>query len=62
MTVQVDYRLTKVKKHTHLEFISEVTFQNIAFKMLAGAFSGPFMRSVIDKQMKALKQLIEAEA
>jgi uncharacterized protein YndB with AHSA1/START domain len=62
MSIQVDYRLTKVKKHTHLEFISEVTFQNLAFKMLAGAFSGPIMRNVIDKQMKALKQLIEAEA
>ena len=35
-SVQVDYRLTHVKKATHLEFISEVTFHNLAFKMIAG--------------------------
>ena len=59
-TVQVDYRLKKVKKHTQLEFISEVTFHNLAFKMLAGCL-GSIMRGILDKQMKTVKQLIEAE-
>jgi uncharacterized protein YndB with AHSA1/START domain len=59
-SVQVDYRLTHVKRITHLEFSSEVTFHNLAFKMLAG-MSRSIMRGVIDKQMKAVKELIEAE-
>jgi uncharacterized protein YndB with AHSA1/START domain len=59
-SVQVDYRLTHFKKMTHLEFTSEVTFHNLAFKMLAG-MSRSIMRAVIDKQMKAVKELIEAE-
>ena len=49
-----------MKKITHLEFSSEVTFHNLALKMLAG-LSGSIMRAVIEKQMKAVKQLIEAE-
>jgi uncharacterized protein YndB with AHSA1/START domain len=60
LSVQVDYRLTRVKKHTQLEFISEVTFHNLAFKMLAG-LSGSIMRGILEKQMKTVKQLIEAE-
>jgi uncharacterized protein YndB with AHSA1/START domain len=60
-SVHVDYHLTKVKKHTHLEFTTQVTFHNLALKMLAG-FSGPMMRTVLEKQLKALKRLIEAEA
>jgi uncharacterized protein YndB with AHSA1/START domain len=59
-SVQIDYRLTHTKKITHLEFSSEVTFHNLAFKMLAG-LSGSIMRAVIEKQMKAVKKLIEAE-
>jgi uncharacterized protein YndB with AHSA1/START domain len=59
-TVQVDYHLTQVKKITQLEFISEVTFHSLAMKMLAG-MSRSLMRAVIEKQMKAVKQLIEAE-
>ena len=59
-SVQIDYQLTKVKKHTHLEFISEVTFHNLAFKMIAG-LSRSIMRTILEKQMKTLKQLIEAE-
>jgi uncharacterized protein YndB with AHSA1/START domain len=59
-SVQVDYRLTYVKKMTHLEFASEVTFHNLAMKMLAG-MSRSIMRAVIDKQMKTVKELIEAE-
>jgi hypothetical protein len=59
-TVQVEYRLTQVKKVTQLEFISEVTFHNLAFKMLAG-LSKAVTRGIIEKQMKTVKQLIEAE-
>jgi uncharacterized protein YndB with AHSA1/START domain len=59
-TVQVDYRLMQIKKVTHLEFISEVTFHNLAFKMLAG-LSNAVTRGIIEKQMKTVKQLIEAE-
>jgi hypothetical protein len=59
-SVQVDYYLKHVKKVTHLEFVSEVTFHNLAFKMLAG-LSGSIMKTVIEKQMKAVKALIEAE-
>jgi uncharacterized protein YndB with AHSA1/START domain len=59
-SVQVDYRLTKIKNLTHLEFSSEVTFHSLAVKMLAG-LSGSIMRAVIEKQMKAVKQLIESE-
>jgi uncharacterized protein YndB with AHSA1/START domain len=59
-TVQVDYRLTKVKKNTHLEFTSEVTFHNLAFKVIAG-MSRSIMRAILEKQMKTVKQLIEAE-
>ena len=59
-TVQVEYRLTQVKKVTHLEFISEVTFHNLAFKLLAG-LSKAVTRGIIEKQMKTVKQLIEAE-
>jgi uncharacterized protein YndB with AHSA1/START domain len=61
VTVQVDYRLTKVKKHTHLEFVTEVTFHSLAFRMLAGV-SGSIMRGILEKQMKTVKKLIEAEA
>ena len=60
-TVHIDYRLTKVKKHTHLEFISEVTFHNLAYKMLAG-LSRSIMRGILEKQMTTLKRMIEAEA
>jgi uncharacterized protein YndB with AHSA1/START domain len=59
-TVQVDYHLNHVKKVTHLEFISEVTFHNLAMKMLAG-MSRSLMRAVIEKQMNVVKKLIEAE-
>ena len=59
-SVQVDYRLQKVKNTTRLEFVSEVTFHSLAFKMLAG-LSGSIMRAVLEKQMKMVKQLIEAE-
>jgi hypothetical protein len=59
-SVQVDYRLSHVKKVTHLEFTSEVTFHNLAMKMLAG-LSRATMRAVIEKQMSMVKELIEAE-
>ena len=60
LTVQVDYRLTRVQKHTHLEFISEVTFHSLAYK-LASLAAGPITRGIIEKQMKTVKKLIEAE-
>lgn len=59
-SVQVDYHLKQMKKVTHLEFVSEVSFHNLAIKMLAG-LSRSMMRGVIEKQMQTLKQLIEAE-
>jgi hypothetical protein len=58
-TVHVEYRLKKVKKSTHLEFISEVTFHNLALKLMGG-FTQSLMRAVIEKQMKTVKRLIEA--
>ena len=60
LTVHVDYRLTKVKKHTHLEFVSDVTFHSLAFKLLAG-FSGSLARGILEKQMKTVKKLVEAD-
>src|SRR5271165_6438550 len=36
LTVQADYRLRSVKKITHLEFVTEVTFHNLALKLVAG--------------------------
>lgn len=59
-SVDIDYRLTKVKKHTHLEFSSEVTFHNLAYKLMAG-LSRSIMRAILEKQMTTLKGLIEAE-
>jgi uncharacterized protein YndB with AHSA1/START domain len=62
ISVQIDYQLTKVKKHTLLEFTSQVTFHNLALKMVAGlGLSRSIMRGILEKQMTSLKQLIEAE-
>jgi uncharacterized protein YndB with AHSA1/START domain len=60
LSVQIDYRLKNVKKVTHLEFTSEVTFHNFALKMVAG-MSRSIMRAVLEKQMKTVKELVEAE-
>ena len=58
--MQVDYRLKSLKKKTHLEFTSEVTFKSVAFRMLAG-LSRPIVRGILEKQMTKLKELAEAE-
>lgn len=60
LSVQIDYRLKHVKKTTHLEFTSEVTFHNLALKMVAG-MSRSIMRGILEKQMKTVKELIEAD-
>ena len=60
LSVQIDYRLNSVKKLTHLEFTTEVTFHNVALKLLAG-MSRPIMRAILEKQMTTVKALIEAE-
>lgn len=60
-SVQVDYRLKSVKKATELEFITEVTFHSLAFKLVAG-LSRSLMRGVLEKQMQTVKELIEAES
>ena len=49
-----------MKKATHLEFTTEVTFHNLAMKMLAG-MSRPIMRAILEKQMTTVKELLEAE-
>jgi uncharacterized protein YndB with AHSA1/START domain len=60
-SAQVNYRLKTLKKKTHLSFTSEVTFKSVAFRMLAG-FSGPMVRGMLEKQLRKLKELAEAEA
>jgi uncharacterized protein YndB with AHSA1/START domain len=59
-SAQVDYRLTSLKKKTHVVFTSEVTFKSVAFRMLAG-FSGPMVRGMLEKQLSKLKELAESE-
>jgi uncharacterized protein YndB with AHSA1/START domain len=60
LSVQADYRLKSVKKTTHVEFTTEVTFHNVALKLVAG-MSRSIMRAVLEKQLKTVKELIEAE-
>jgi uncharacterized protein YndB with AHSA1/START domain len=61
MTANVDYRLKSLKKKTQLEFSSDLQFKNLAFKLLVN-LSQPILRGIIEKQLKSLKELVEAEA
>jgi uncharacterized protein YndB with AHSA1/START domain len=60
LSVQADYHLKSVKTTTHVEFTTEVTFNNLALKLIAG-MSRAIMRGILEKQMKTVKELIEAE-
>ncbi len=61
MTANVDYRLKSLKKKTQLEFTSNLQFKSLAFKLLVN-LSQPILRGIIEKQLKSLKELVEAEA
>jgi hypothetical protein len=58
-SVQVDYRLKSVKRTTHVDFNSEFTFKNLAVRTMMN-LARPLMHSVLQKQMKKLKEIAEA--
>ena len=60
LSIQADYHLKSVKKTTQFEFTTEITFHNLALKLVAG-MSRSILRGILEKQMKTVKELIEAE-
>jgi len=59
MTAKVDYRLKALKKKTRVEFTSDLQFKSLAFKLLVN-LSQPILKGIIEKQLKSLKELVEA--
>ncbi len=59
-TLQVDYRLNATATGTRLNYKAEAVGASWLVKLLGKLFS-PFTRRILDKQMKRLKRLAEAE-
>jgi uncharacterized protein YndB with AHSA1/START domain len=60
LSVHVEYRLKALKKLTRVDFTSEITFKSALLRAMA-QLSGPFVRSLLQKQMDNLKELAETQ-
>jgi carbon monoxide dehydrogenase subunit G len=58
-SVQVDYRLTPLDSGTRLDYSAEAHCGHWLFRIMARIFSF-FMRGILKKQMRKLKELAEA--
>jgi uncharacterized protein YndB with AHSA1/START domain len=59
VTAVVDYRLTRLKIVTRVDFSSELTFKSIAFRTMA-TLSRPLLRGILEEQLRRLKAVVEA--
>src|SRR5207249_11768196 len=58
-SVQVDYRLTPRDSGTHLDYAADVSCGHWFVRVMVRIFSF-FMRGIVKKQLRQLKQLAEA--